>query len=511
MKKRLDKGLKERVAVEEEPQKPAVEEKSPVQNIDNYQCSGDLEIDFPELCSLLGVREVPAVTQQPRVPVTPTTDPGIMAPESQSQMFADIATTTWCPKPRLQVEMESEDPSSVKGVRVFGCKVDELLAQVLNMTLPGQSNLQNLHLWRAGLTGRTLTSLKNTISLCSNLRSVVLEGNPFPEQNYHLLISEDRLLTHLSLRHNRIDEEGARLIGSALSTPCSANTNLLSLNMAFNSIGDSGAAHIAQGLRLNRTLLCLSLANNQIGDVGASHLAEVLGPFPLTHAEVVERRRQLFKRDQSPSRADSKCELSLSIPSNSSFERNISKGTRSASKRKETHKKDEKSAANQTGLAGGKKEEPKLTKKVSDNKVPRAKLGKNGGKDKLPSVLGQEEKINADQNKSVELSETVSPLLEPGVHYKAGRVFLPGNTSLTSLSLAGNKLSEQSLLLFLSSLEAQNGGRGLLRLCLNRNRFSAEFEVFLKIQELMSLRDPLRNTASAEVDDEQGQAAKTSE
>lgn len=53
-------------------------------------------------------------------------------------------------------------------------------------------------------------------------------------------------LTQLSLRNNRIGDEGARLIGSALSTPTTTNKNLLSLNLAFNSIGDAGAAHIAR-------------------------------------------------------------------------------------------------------------------------------------------------------------------------------------------------------------------------------------------------------------------------
>lgn len=53
-------------------------------------------------------------------------------------------------------------------------------------------------------------------------------------------------LTHLSLRNNQIGDEGARLIGSALSTLRSANKSLLSLNLAFNSIGDAGAEHIAQ-------------------------------------------------------------------------------------------------------------------------------------------------------------------------------------------------------------------------------------------------------------------------
>lgn len=93
-----------------------------------------------------------------------------------------------------------------------------------------------------------------------------------------------------------------------------------------------------QGLRLNRSLLSLSLANNAIGDAGAIKLAEVgvpcvpppphhlpgigergssrtlprppipaagqvLGPFALTHAEVVERRRLLLAEAAGQSHA----------------------------------------------------------------------------------------------------------------------------------------------------------------------------------------------------------------
>ncbi|XP_062343363.1 leucine-rich repeat-containing protein 71 isoform X1 [Osmerus eperlanus] len=425
-------------------------------------------------------------------------------------MGAGLATTTWCPKPCLVVELENEDPCSVKEVRIFGWKVDELKARVLKKTLPSLSHLQNLHLWRAGLTEQSLISIRNTISLCSNLRNVVLEGNPIPEQSYHLLLSEDSVLTHLSLRNNRIGEEGARLIGSALSTSNSANKTLFHLNLAFNSIGDAGAVHIAQGLRLNRSLLCLSLANNQIGDSGAARLAEVLGPFALSHEEIVERRKLLLTRDQSPSQAvsaDSKCDRPLSIPSSSSLERNVSKGTKSASRKKDTPKKDEKPAANQAGAAAGKKEELKLSKKVSDTKVPKGKGGKAGGKEKRPFVSDQEDKSNGTQNKSAELVEIVSPLLEAGVQHAGGQVILPGNTALTSLNLAGNRLTEKSLLLFLPSLVAQGEAGGLLRLCLNRNRFPQDCEAFHKIQEIMSHRDPLNKTAISQPEEDQGQAA----
>lgn len=49
----------------------------------------------------------------------------------------------------------------------------------------------------------------------------------------------------MSLRNNNIDDHGAQLLGQALSTLRSCNRTLVSLNLAFNHIGDAGAGYIA--------------------------------------------------------------------------------------------------------------------------------------------------------------------------------------------------------------------------------------------------------------------------
>ncbi|XP_069041587.1 leucine-rich repeat-containing protein 71 isoform X2 [Lepisosteus oculatus] len=492
---------------------------------EDYQCTGNLEADFPELCALVGMREIPPVTLRPRTGVTPTTDRSILD-NSQSQLDGGgppPADRFSCLKPRLQVELEGDDPRSVREVRVRGWKVGEQMARVFSRSLPNLSNLQSLHLWRVGLTQRTLTSLRNTLSLCLSLRTVLLEGTPIPEQCYHILIAEDSMLAHLSLRNNQIDEEGARLVGQALSTPRSANKSLLSLNLAFNRIGDAGAQHIAQGLRLNRTLLCLSLAHNHIGDPGASGLAQVLGPFALTHEETVEWRRLMSAQEanQSPRRADSKADRPLSYPSSTSLERGV-KTSKSTSKRKDKDppkKEDKPSAlANQTaggvatggqGGATGKKEDTKVAKKGSDTKVPRGRGAKSGGKEKRPPVPEQEDKSGSAQNKVVETQEAVCPLLDT-VEHREGCVFIPGNHTLTSLTLSGNRLTESCLPAFLSALASQGeagstGGTGLLRLSLARNHFSPDCEPFLKIQEVMSIRDPLNKSVPQLPEEEQAQ------
>ncbi|XP_021105038.1 leucine-rich repeat-containing protein 71 isoform X9 [Heterocephalus glaber] len=118
------------------------------------------------------------------------------------------------------------------------------------------------------------------------------------------LNSLESKLAHLSLRNNNIDDHGAQLLGQALSTLHGSNRTLVTLNLAFNYIGDEGAGHLADGLRLNRSLLWLNLAHNCVRDKGALRLAEVLRPFELTHPEVVERRRLLLeKAEQELSRS----------------------------------------------------------------------------------------------------------------------------------------------------------------------------------------------------------------
>nr|XP_055076022.1 leucine-rich repeat-containing protein 71 isoform X3 [Misgurnus anguillicaudatus] len=466
MKKRVDKSAKKEAdkvdsGTEKEPQKTA----------------GNLEVDLPMLCKLTGVREVPIIKIRQQ---EPPSESGIMA---ESQM------STWSPKPCLQIELENED---VKEVKISGWRVDEKMLQVLSKIFPSLDSLQSLHMWRTGLTDYTFTLLRNTIALCSNLRKVVLEGNSLLEQSYHLIIGEGSMLSYLSLRNNHIGEEGARLIGSALSTVHSSNKTLLSLNLAFNNIGDAGAIYIAQGLRFNRSLRCLSLSYNHIGDKGAAHLAEVLSTFALTHEEIVERRRLIMKREEStlvqPSQVSLTDSTSLSVHSSSSLDHNLNKGV----KKKDNFKKEEKPAHGQTA----KKEEPKLAKK--DNKVARSQVGKMGGKDKNLTAPEPETLVH----ETAEASETVIPLLDTEIVHSGGKVLHPGNHYLDYLNLSGNELTEEALKLFLSSLESQGDG-GLRRLSLNRNHFSPDCETFLKIQEMMSLKDPSYTISSGQVKDEE--------
>ncbi|XP_056271412.1 leucine-rich repeat-containing protein 71 isoform X2 [Pseudoliparis swirei] len=457
MSRERRKEKADKAHAEEEASKSAGQTPSsilPALTFDEYQCSGDVEADFPGLCALLDVKDIPTVIT--RQPASSTTDTEGASEDSESKSNAAPPWSTPC----LQVELENEDPLSAKKLKISGWKVDEQISRVIQKMFPSLSKLQSLQCWQAGLTDRMVASLMDTVSLCSNLRAVTLEGNHLPERSYHLLLSEDSVLTHLSLRNNRMGDEGARLIGSALSTTKSANKNLLSLNLAFNSIGDAGATHIAQGLRYNRGLLVLSLGNNHIGDSGAAHLAAILGEFALTHEEVVERRKMLLERTHSVD-AEPPADRPPSVARSSSLGKGENKG-----KKRETSKKDEKPAAS--------KENPKSKKKSSYIRT-QSKGGKHGGQEKpqnaqevpesrfLKRFKDRSSPALTEPGESVEI---LNPLLDQPVQYRDGELFLPGNQTLASLDLAGNRITKKSLPLFLTSLEMQAEGGGLLRLCL---------------------------------------------
>ncbi|KAM9776712.1 leucine-rich repeat-containing protein 71 isoform 3-T3 [Syngnathus typhle] len=420
-----------------------VEEAAPIQTgasavetpatrtFDDYECSGNVLTDFPGLCALLDMKNIPALKTRSSSANQESATGGRLAHKKAAH---DVF------KPILQVELENGDPYCTFGIKIFGWTVDEAIVRVLSKIISASATLRTISFWQAGLTDPMIMALVNAACMCASLRVMTLEGNPLVDNNHHLLFCEGSSLTHLNLRNNRIEDEGARLLGAALSTGTSANWNLTSLNLSFNRIGDVGAGHIAKGLRFNRSLLFLSLSNNHIGDSGATQLATIFGEVVLTHEEIVQRRKLLLEKRHPSSvslDADQSCAAKLSsdqLPSlagNASLNSNKAENKNTAKKR-ESSKADGKRAPNK---------EQKCPKKFEGQDM-----------EEKTHVYDQEHK------KSVEM---VSPLLNECVRQRDGALILPGNTTLASLSLAGNRITERSLPHFLASLQMQEGEKSI--------------------------------------------------
>ncbi|XP_077363170.1 leucine-rich repeat-containing protein 71 isoform X2 [Festucalex cinctus] len=394
---------------------------------DDYECSGNVMSDFPGLCALLDIKNIPILKPRSRSSSQETTTGGR---QSHKKHARDVF------KPQLHVELENGDPYLTSSIKIFGWTVDEPIVRVLSKIISSSTTLQSVYFWQAGLTEPMVITLVNAVCVCTSLRIITLEGNPLVDNNLHLLLCEGSALTQLNLRNNQIEDEGARLLGAGLSTSTSANWNLNSLNLAFNHIGDVGAGYIA----------------NSSAAVDVDQSCAVKLPS-----------------DQLPSLAGN-----ASLNSNKGENKNTAK-------KRESSKPDGKRAP------------------AKDQKC----LKKSEG----PDV--EEKNHVADQEHKKQL-EMASPLLNESVQHRDGELLLPGNNTLVSLNLAGNRITELSLPRFLTSLQMQDGGKGLLRLCLQRNHFAAECESYVKLKELMALRDPL-NKNSEEPPKEDVEAEQSSD
>ncbi|XP_074785327.1 leucine-rich repeat-containing protein 71 isoform X3 [Athene noctua] len=460
------------------------------QGAEQYQCSGLLEQDFPELCARAGITGVPRVTLRPPPSFPAEEEP----PEPPlAEVLARIERKYSPLQPRIQVEREHEDPRSVRAVFLRGWKLEEAVLGVLSQCLPALAGLQAVHLWKVGLTERLLPALAALPGRCPRLRTLSLEGNPLPEPAFHTLLGSDSTLAHLSLRNNSIGDAAARLIGQSLA----CNRSLVSLSLSFNRISDLGAGGIAQGLRLNRSLLSLSLANNDIGDAGATRLAEVLGPFALTHAEVVERRRLLLAEALGRARTTSKETEGQSEHFSSLRSSAAAPDTLPPAK----HGKKKKELLQ--------KEEARQAKKSLEPRRAPSKTAKPSGQEKLSPEVGDAGgtgwRGGAQFGGPTPLQgpPRVQLLLEEAKQH-LGSIILPGNRALLNLNLSYNHVTERGLGALLAALERQQreaarpGTRGLLCLSLEGNRIPPTSPAFARLQELLLPLDSLRDEEEEE-------------
>ena len=195
-----------------------------------------------------------------------------------------------------------EKQDTLTEILIRAWKIDRTTLDIFAQAFPTLERLSTLHFWHTGLTDDTLKQLTTILPKCANLRTLILDANPLPFEHYEVLFTDDNSpVINLSLRHCRITERGAALIGQGLGNERRQNKKLQTLNLAYNSLGDTGAEHIARSLKFNRTLLVLNISSNDISDQGAEKFAEVLSKFPLTPDELVYRRKLLLHSSISDS------------------------------------------------------------------------------------------------------------------------------------------------------------------------------------------------------------------
>ncbi|XP_052694567.1 leucine-rich repeat-containing protein 71-like isoform X7 [Crassostrea angulata] len=555
MGKKVEKSLKG----EKNQSAVSQDEEDPNKTPEPYSCTGNFQADFTELCRRTGMATIPAVVHRARPPTQAAPESSkpekgkdkgksaITEPEPEPELDTEGENAEPPPKtyvvkdkfeffkPCVQVEMENYDKGeTVTEIYIRGWKIDDVMMNTLKQCWSVMEKLHTINLWNTGLNGETVSIMASTLPSIVNLRTLILDGNVVKEENWHELITDESPVQNLSLRHCGITDLGAKSIGEALGTVKRANTKLVSLNLAGNQISDQGAVDIANGLRMNRTLMSLSLASNQIGDKGAVKLGEVLSRFPLSHEEVVERRKQKSSmgspdRNKSPPpsrRADSK-DRPGSVRSSSQHDKNdkskqkqsaktkkdAGKGGKEPAKEEEKHdkskgKKDDKGAAKKDTKSGKVEEESRKTQhrgSISKDKggnttgrssgaslvadTKNAAKGKTKGKDKGKPSQAEPEDMGD--------SSFINPLTDEA-DFIEGQLWVPGNRLLINLNLSRNQIGEQGMAAILKAMQYQttlslgskSGGTGLMRICVFKNKISSESDIVRKINDIMLPKDP---------------------
>ncbi|XP_033098084.1 leucine-rich repeat-containing protein 71-like isoform X22 [Anneissia japonica] len=502
-----------------------------------YTCTGIFEADFTEFCrrNHLKDNEIPAVVIRPKPPgiqpppdakskdskdskdasKDPTPDE---SPDTGSQ--EDPPPKTYVTKekyayfrPVIQVEMENDEkPITVTEIYIRGWKIDLLMVGIFKQCWPTIEKLSVVNLWNVNLSEAVIKEFASFLPQCPNLKTLAIDGTICVEESWALLIGEESLLTSLSLRNNGITDKGAAMIGKALSTVKTCNKNLISLNLSGNKISDIGATSIAQGLRMNRALLSLSLANNNVSNEGAKRLAEVLSRFPLTHEEVVERRKLLSEKGspdrglvKSPPPSRRGDNRPGSVRSSSHMDKTDKKRDKS-SKKKQDGKKGEKEKEDTRSIrssADGKKDKDDATKGGSkkDDKWKKGFMKASIAADTMTKTKGKKTSSKdkrLPESDSPEMVEAINPLLEQ-VENMDNQLWIPGNRCMINLNLSRNNITEigmKSLLLAvqyqitLLNLTPSPALKGILRMSLNGNAVKKTDETFMKLQEVLLTRDP---------------------
>ncbi|XP_048251242.1 leucine-rich repeat-containing protein 71-like isoform X4 [Haliotis rufescens] len=500
-----------------------------------YNCSGFFQPDFTELCHRQDMTYIPQIVPRPRPPApspsqaaegkpekgkdknkqlsAPEPDPEPLLDEDGEPVEPPPKTYTMKDKfeyfkPSIQVEMDNPDKlDTVTEVYIRGWKVDDCMMEIFKQCWPAMERLHTINLWQVGLTGETVAILASFIPLCMNLKNLILDGNSIQEgeENWHLLVDDDSSVQLLSLQHCSVSDEAAVGIGKALGTAKRFNTKLMSLNLAGNRITDVGAEHLAGGLRMNRSLLSLSLANNHIGDKGVKKIAEALSRFPLTHEEVVERRRLISEkgspeRNKSPPpsrRAESK-DRPGSVRSSSHTDKDKSKRDKPSAKKNKDPK------AKEEDKKGGTRKEK--DDKGSSKKDPRgardhrpasiaADAGKSVGKTKDKKV----KKPTPQEQEQPDVPEVINPLMEVADYMSELKTLMvAGNRVLLNLNLSRNQITEDGVEELIKAAQYQKtllmdnkiNGTGLMRICLHKNKVSADSDELKKLNDMMAAKHP---------------------
>ena len=146
----------------------------------------------------------------------------------------------------------------------------------LEKLIADQERRSIIDLSRLHLTDRDIAVVIRHAIYEKKCRGLNLWGNELTAESMHILANVshgNRTLKELDLSHNRLSDEGAKILANVLSLN---NCALKELDLSSNNITDEGAHYLARMLRENTKILRLILDNNEITDRGLALLTDAI-------------------------------------------------------------------------------------------------------------------------------------------------------------------------------------------------------------------------------------------
>jgi Ran GTPase-activating protein (RanGAP) involved in mRNA processing and transport len=165
------------------------------------------------------------------------------------------------------------------------CALNEASLGPLTQVVATSHSLLRLHLQQNQFVAcHSLVQFAKSVQASRSLLSLSLDANRLGDQGMaqmaiaitkpDMSAKHHHQLNQMTLSANEISDAGVSSLEEALST--AQNPKFTTLSLAYNRIGDGGAAKIAKLCLTNNAIVRLELQHNEIGDYGATALADLL-------------------------------------------------------------------------------------------------------------------------------------------------------------------------------------------------------------------------------------------
>jgi Ran GTPase-activating protein (RanGAP) involved in mRNA processing and transport len=176
----------------------------------------------------------------------------------------------------LRLAALRESSPGLRHLSLQGAGVGTAGAGLLADAIAANRTLTSLHLGSNGVGSAGAALVAAALGTNRTLAKLVLAKNGIGARGAQAVASAlgtNRTLTSLDLTDNGAGDLGASAMAVAL---CAGGVALRTLTLASNAVGPTGAALLADALKVNTSLTVLQLVSNGVHDTGAAALAEAL-------------------------------------------------------------------------------------------------------------------------------------------------------------------------------------------------------------------------------------------